>query len=272
MLGLAVVAILVTLAEPDPVTRSRADVERIRAEHFAAAAYQDEVFERLPPARPGDWLHSRPEFGQTFEELLAYKQILPTATAERVVIQPLEPLTDSDRFVLEALRAHAAAFFACEAVLAPPLDPGPERAGQGNARAIIDLLAQRRPHALAYTAVTSRDLTIPGLNFVFGLGDARLATTVCSLARFDGDLGRAKKILVHETGHALGMFHCIYYRCIMNGCNSLAELDATPDDLCPMCLRKLAHGRTIDLAKRYDALGDARRAAWLRARGVNRFW
>jgi archaemetzincin len=265
------------LGPPGANERARADVERIRAAHFAAGGYQDELFERLPAARPDDSRYDHLERGQTFEEFVALQQVLPTATAERIVFQPLEPFAERDRARVEPLCVYLAEFFVSDVKIAPAMEIPPEvrreARMQGDLRAIVDYLAeQRRTGGLMCLGIGSRDAGLAGLPFAFGPGDARLRTAACSVAHVEGDLRRAKKMLAHATGHALGMLHCIFYRCLMNGCSSRAELDAEPDDLCPVCLRKLVHGRAIDLAWRYDALGDARRAAWLRARGVNRFW
>ena len=50
---------------------------------------------------------------------------------------------------------------------------------------------------------------------------------------------RSAKVLVHELGHILGLRHCIYFQCRMNGHNSLEEADASPLFCCPVCLRKV---------------------------------
>jgi predicted Zn-dependent protease len=39
---------------------------------------------------------------------------------------------------------------------------------------------------------------------------------------------RAFKVLAHETGRMLSMRHCTAYKCLMNGSNSLSELDREP--------------------------------------------
>mmetsp|Transcript_23424 Transcript_23424/g.38762 ORF Transcript_23424/g.38762 Transcript_23424/m.38762 type:complete len:97 (+) Transcript_23424:765-1055(+) len=52
-------------------------------------------------------------------------------------------------------------------------------------------------------------------------------------------LRRALQTLVHESCHLFHLEHCVYYQCVMNGANHLAESDASPMHLCPICLRKL---------------------------------
>ena len=74
-------------------------------------------------------------------------------------------------------------------------------------------------------------------------------------------LRRACKVLAHETAHLLGIAHCVFYSCLMNGSNHLAESDARPLHLCPVDLRKLQHSIGFDVAARYRRLrtfaGDA---------------
>ena len=41
-------------------------------------------------------------------------------------------------------------------------------------------------------------------------------------------LYRSAKVLAHETGHLFGIRHCIYYECLMCGCNHLKEFDKRP--------------------------------------------
>ena len=50
---------------------------------------------------------------------------------------------------------------------------------------------------------------------------------------------RCVKTACHEICHVLGMTHCPYYECLMNGSNLVTEADIKPFALCPICLRKL---------------------------------
>src|SRR5207248_9280558 len=87
-------------------------------------------------------------------------------------------------------------------------------------------------------------------------------------------LRRSCKVLAHETGHMFGLAHCIYFNCLMNGSNHLAESDRRPLHLCPVCLRKLQWSVGFDVLKRYGALervtpadGFTDEAGWL-GRGI----
>ena len=67
---------------------------------------------------------------------------------------------------------------------------------------------------------------------------------------------RCIKTACHEICHVLGMTHCPYYECLMNGSNLVTEADIKPFALCPICLRKLAAYFQIQnrLADRYFRL------------------
>ena len=99
----------------------------------------------------------------------------------------------------------------------------------------------------------------PAWNFVFGQASLRERVAVYSFARYaDRDprvvLRRSCKVLAHETSHMFGIEHCIYFRCVMNGSNHLAESDARPLRLCPVDLRKLQWSVGFDVVERQKRL------------------
>lgn len=131
--------------------------------------------------------------------------------------------------------------------------------------------------AFCVFAITMEDLyPEPSWNFVFGQATLGERVGVYSFARYDpafygqqqGEdykgprsagiqkliLRRSCKILAHETGHMFGLTHCIYFDCVLNGSNHLAESDARPAYLCPVCLRKLQHSIGFDVTSRYGNL------------------
>ena len=69
-------------------------------------------------------------------------------------------------------------------------------------------------------------------------------------------LRRGCKVLSHEIGHTLGLAHCVFFECVMNGANSLEETDEHPLCECPVCHRKLLRQIGFDPAKRFAALRD----------------
>ena len=67
-------------------------------------------------------------------------------------------------------------------------------------------------------------------------------------------LQRSCKLLVHELGHLLGLDHCVWFSCLMNGAGHLLEDFRQPMVLCPVDLRKLQTLTGCDVAERYAGL------------------
>lgn len=268
------------------VDHNRKNADRRREEYLAAGGYLEDGHVRLRPARPAEWLFEHPEHGQTFEEFVASAPLRKAPGRERIVLQPLLPLRPEAVAALEAVREDCALFFGCETTLAEPIDipASTFRAdrGQYDSDAILDALAARKPaDALVYAAICDQDLFVRGLDhFVFGLGRFSAGLGVYSFQRFHHPgvdptlyVGRAFKLLTHEIGHGFGLRHCIYFRCVMNGANSLPEADGAPFEPCPVCLRKLQHSLGFDVRARWAGLapfferqGLFAEVAWLRAR------
>jgi archaemetzincin len=142
---------------------------------------------------------------------------------------------------------------------------------------ILSLLVRRLPEdAFILLGVTMADL-YPGAswNFVFGEAAPRDRVGVYSFCRYDPRfygqapvaeshkliLRRSCKVLAHEMGHLFGIEHCVWYRCLMNGSNHLAEADPRPMHLCPVELHKLQRSIGFDLLDRYRRLREFHRQA-----------
>ncbi len=65
---------------------------------------------------------------------------------------------------------------------------------------------------------------------------------------------RSCRLLTHEIGHLLGIDHCIYYGCLMNGSGHLEEDFSQPLFLCPIDLRKLSQLVGFDIIQRYEQM------------------
>ena len=65
---------------------------------------------------------------------------------------------------------------------------------------------------------------------------------------------RTLKTAVHETGHMLGIPHCIAYSCCMNGSNHRDESDKKTLEFCPECQAKIWWTCRVDPVKRYRGL------------------
>ena len=60
--------------------------------------------------------------------------------------------------------------------------------------------------------------------------------------------------MTHEICHTFGLEHCIYYTCLMNGCNNMKEAKKQPLYECPVCLRKLHYSIGFDPLERYQKM------------------
>jgi len=119
---------------------------------------------------------------------------------------------------------------------------------QYNAEAVNNYLARlfegvARPRRILVVGVVEGDGYVEGLNFVFGLaspqlGVASVYTRRLYSERHDRFLERLAKVIVHETGHLMGLGHC-QNECVMRFSNSLLELDAKPITFCPVCRARL---------------------------------
>ena len=67
-------------------------------------------------------------------------------------------------------------------------------------------------------------------------------------------LSRVCRTASHELGHCLGIDHCVYYACAMQGTASLAEDARQPPYLCPVDLAKVLRAMGADENERYAAL------------------
>ena len=86
-------------------------------------------------------------------------------------------------------------------------------------------------------------------------------------------LQRSCRLLVHETLHLLGLNHCIYYSCCMNGSGHLKEDFSQPLYLCPVDYAKLEKLFTFGTIQRYRGLnefftkhGMEKEACWMKER------
>ncbi|MCM5530305.1 archaemetzincin [Parasegetibacter sp. NRK P23] len=119
--------------------------------------------------------------------------------------------------------------------------------------------------AIALTAVTSKDLyPDKRWNYVFGLASYQDKVSVTSMYRFhnrNGDsselrkfVSRMIKVTSHEIGHILNLRHCILAKCLMNGSNTLQEIDSSPSRLCSECQKKINWLLKYDNKRRLDDL------------------
>jgi len=240
------------------------------------------------PSR-GDWLASHLEQGQTFDEYCADGINRPNAQRHIIYLLPLGEFSEEETPMLAAVRDYAARFFQLEVKVLPAYYPHAlefiprlnefTHKRQRHSRSILGwLMGQLPADAFCLLAVTMDDLyPDKDWNFVFGQASLDERVGVYSFARYDpayfdekrgpawreAALRRGCKVLAHETGHMFGLWHCIYFDCVMNGSNSLEETDAQSPHLCPVCLRKLKTAVGFDPVRRYEQLhGFCRAQKW----------
>jgi archaemetzincin len=246
----------------------------------------EQGFARLTPQNAAGWYGLFREPIQSVEYYRAQHPVRPTPQRHTLVLQPIGPMSGEQRALLSTLKEYCEAFFQLPVRIEKPLPLSLARAwmrpkrgshpgasageGQYNAGEIVDrVLAPCLPEdAAAYLGITMADLWADDLSYVFGLGSLEKRSGVYSLCRYDPRfwghakrpqdaklmLRRACRVLNHEVGHIFGLQHCVLYKCSMNGGNSLADMDATPLDYCPVCHRKLLWNIGCDGSKRYEDL------------------
>jgi len=246
----------------------------------------------LEPPQLGDWLSVHDEPGQSLAEYLAAPRPSPPPRRRTLVLVPLGAPSTAQLRVLARTRRYLAASYGLPVRLEPPVPlaaiPAQARRAehgfgpQVNTRWVRDslLVARRAPDARFEVALSAFDLyPAEHWNFVFGQALPTQGVGVWSMARYgDADaspvdeamvLARTLRTSSHEIGHLLGLAHCTTWRCLMNGSNSLPELDLRPLALCPACTAKVCRALGLDPVARAHALaaelaadgltGDARR-------------
>jgi archaemetzincin len=260
----------------------------------------NEDFEPKRPPRPGDWMARFHERGQSFDEYVASRPTQRQGARDTIVLQPLGAFRRTDRSRLQELAVFTAAFFDTRVRLAPgaPLPKAGRRVRRGtngpwvqhHTGGILNWLARSKlpPDAVCLLAITMEDLyPEPSWNYVFGEATLDNRVGVYSLARYQAGFWgeretgerralatlRSYKVLAHETGHMFALHHCRRYECVMNGSNSLEEMDRAPVEPCPVCLEMLQYNLRFDIRARYRRLmtlyergGLTRERDWIKAR------
>lgn len=238
------------------------------------------LFDPIPNPKPGDWLDSHEEPGQTLKQFLRQKRNIPEKSRSIIYLQPLWIDDTGPAPALKKLKKFTEAYFMMPVIVAKPLNPPKKdfeqrfnklsQTEQVHAGLILEYLKKHIPKdAFCVQAITMIDLyPDPTWNFVFGYASYLDRVGVFSFARYnplpDCDtlpkpfrrllFLRSCKVLGHETGHMFKMAHCIYYHCQMNGSNHLNESDAQPIHLCPVCLAKLQNSVQFNPVERYQKL------------------
>ena len=131
----------------------------------------------------------------------------------------------------------------------PPAAQDPKRR-QYSATRVLEHVLRATAGEQKVLAITSVDLFVPRLNFVFGLAQSLGTVALISIHRLDPAfygrekdrvffLERTAKEAIHELGHTFGLGHCGDPGCVMSFSNSILEVDKKSPDLCERCRKKL---------------------------------
>lgn len=230
--------------------------------------------------RPGDWLDTQRELGETFEEYISANPTLPTDVRRTIYIQPIGRFTSEQLLAIDRAAEYMRAFYSLPVRLnsAKPLGEVPfdkkrlikyrNNLQIKTSYFLDDLLPKLLPSdAAALLAFTNYDLyPEPTRAFVFGQASLNKRIGVWSLYHFADPktgkndpkllLERTLKIAMHESGHMFSMKHCTKYECLMSGTNHLAETDRRPLDNCPECMAKVAWAMGYEPKERYEQLAE----------------
>jgi archaemetzincin len=243
------------------------------------------VVEKLKPLhrvmakpKPGEWLASHRERGQTFQQYLTDKPIKLDAQRRKIYLMPLGFFDKTDKELLDAVAEYLALYFELEVVLQAPQTPAnfPEEAYRtqnydypGNLQYFTPhilhkiLLPNLPSDALAFMAISNQDLyPDESWNFVFGQASTKKRVGVASYFRylqeekpsFSQTLRRIIATSSHEIGHMLTLYHCRAFECVMNGSNSLSESDSRPIYPCAECIVKLSWNIGFSIPQHYQKL------------------
>jgi len=164
-----------------------------------------------------------------------------------------ELVNAADREALAVIGSHLAREFQVPVrpIDLPPIDFAFDSARQQYASiAVLEMLLRRCPGGARLLAVTTHDLFIPVLTFVFGQAQLGGRAGVVSLARLRQEfyglppdaevlLARAAKEAVHETGHMFGLVHCSNRECAMTLSTRVVQIDFKAAHFCPPCAARV---------------------------------
>jgi archaemetzincin len=236
----------------------------------------DSLHQALGEPLPGEWLSIVKEPGQTFAE---YKRSDPkgrTNKRTKLYIRPIGGFSETELEILQKTSEYLNQFYTLPVVILDSISlelipkssqRNHQNKYQASAKFILNnLMAPHIPDdAAGYIAFTKVDLyNDPEKNFVFGLANLKNRAGVYSMSRFgNADASehekrtfilRILKVASHELGHIFSIKHCIEFKCIMNGSNSLQESDSKPVYLCPIDLKKICWNLNLNAADRHRKL------------------
>jgi len=105
-------------------------------------------------------------------------------------------------------------------------------------------------HGGKILCVTSGDLFVPVLTYLFGEAQLQGKAAVVSTFRLDESFyglpandaltkERLLKESLHELGHTFGLFHCHDLRCVMHSSTAVEEIDLKGGTYCETCRERI---------------------------------
>ena len=225
-----------------------------------------------------DWLSTQEEDGQTFNQFLYDRYNLMSIDRNIIYINPLQ---DMPQQFLDNILLYCQSFFypmqvkltnlvSLEALKVKSRINQYSKKIQYHAGQINSKIVKYIPNDAHCVLSILLDDLYPenSWNFVFGLATYDKRVGVFSFARFSSSFEKQNQpfifdnfvlysscsTLTHEICHTFGIEHCIYYTCLMNGCNNLEEAKKQPLYECPICLRKLQYSIGFDPLERYKKM------------------
>jgi len=125
-----------------------------------------------------------------------------------------------------------------------------ERRGQYYSTAILQRLDSISAPGVRLLAVTSSDLYVPVLTYVFGEAQLDGSCAIVSTARLQDEFyglpprpellkERLFKESAHELGHTFGLRHCVDWNCVMASSHSVEVLDVKGAEFCRACRKPI---------------------------------
>ena len=122
--------------------------------------------------------------------------------------------------------------------------------GQHHSTAILQRLERMADPGARLLAVTSADLYVPVLTFVFGEAQLEGSCAIVSTARLKDEFyglpsrddllrERLLKEAVHEVGHTFGLRHCVDWSCVMASSHAVEVLDIKSAEFCRACRKPI---------------------------------
>ena len=130
----------------------------------------------------------------------------------------------------------------------------PARKQYHSTKILKEMLDELPSDASRMIGITSPDLFIPILTFVFGEAQLNGHVAIVSLARLQQEFyglppnqallqRRLIKEIKHELGHTFGLVHCSLRECVMSLANTIADVDAKGFSFCEGCRELLRRSR-----------------------------